>query len=79
MRETFRDSLPYYLTYLQEIPYAYDVIGANRPSPFAHSWSRGIEEKYYLVWPVLIFAFPRRRLASVLAVLALGFSSPGGP
>lgn len=51
----FVRALPYYLTYFQEVPYAFDVIGADRPSPFGHSWSLGIEEKYYLVWPVLAF------------------------
>src|SRR5262245_8117596 len=73
IRENFRESLPYYLTYMQEIPYAYDVIGANKPSPFAHSWSLGIEEKYYLVWPVLAFVLwkwqPVLRLRGTLILL----------
>jgi peptidoglycan/LPS O-acetylase OafA/YrhL len=75
LRGNFRDSLPYYLTYLQEIPYAYDVIGADKPSPFAHSWSLGIEEKYYLVWPVLAFVLwkwqPVLRLRGTLILLVL--------
>lgn len=75
IRENFKDALPYYLTYLQEIPYAYDVIGANRPSPFAHSWSLGIEEKYYLLWPVLAFVLwkwqPIMRLRGTIVLLAL--------
>lgn len=42
---------------------------------FVHSWSLGIEEKFYIVWPFLMFAIPlirRHRLAtaSVLLVLA---------
>jgi peptidoglycan/LPS O-acetylase OafA/YrhL len=75
LRGNFRDALPYYLTYLQEIPYAYDVIGADRPSPFAHSWSLGIEEKYYLIWPVLAFVLwkwqPVIRLRGTLILLVL--------
>lgn len=75
LRENFRNSLPYYLSYLQEIPYAYDVIGANHPSPFAHSWSLGIEEKYYLLWPVLAFVLwkwePAMRLRGTLLLLVL--------
>jgi peptidoglycan/LPS O-acetylase OafA/YrhL len=75
IRDNFRDAVPYYLTYLQEIPYAYDVIGANRPSPFAHSWSLGIEEKYYLLWPVLAFVLwkwqPIARLRGTLVLLVL--------
>jgi peptidoglycan/LPS O-acetylase OafA/YrhL len=37
---------------------------------FSHSWSLGIEEKFYVIWPLLI-ALPlaRRRLGGVLAVL----------
>ena len=62
----FLYALPYYLTYLQEVP------SVLRPGlPFQASWSLGFEEKYYLVWPVLAFvlvAGVRRRqyLAGVL-------------
>lgn len=75
LRGNFRDAIPYYLTYLQEIPFAYDVIAANKPSPFAHSWSLGIEEKYYLVWPVLAFVAWRSltsvRITGTLVLLVL--------
>lgn len=44
---------------------------------FAHSWSLGIEEKFYVIWPLLAFAFvavARRReaLLAVLLILATG-------
>jgi peptidoglycan/LPS O-acetylase OafA/YrhL len=69
----FVRALPYYLGYCQEIPYAFDVIGADRPSPFGHSWSLGIEEKYYLVWPVLAFGLwawqPALRLRGTVVLL----------
>jgi peptidoglycan/LPS O-acetylase OafA/YrhL len=75
LRANFVDDLPYYLTYLQEVPYAFEVIANGRPSPFAHSWSLGIEEKYYLVWPVLAFGLwawrPARRLWGTLVLLVL--------
>jgi peptidoglycan/LPS O-acetylase OafA/YrhL len=75
LRANFVDDLPYYLTYLQEVPYAFEVIAAGRPSPFAHSWSLGIEEKYYLVWPVLAFGLwalrPTRRLWGTVILLVL--------
>jgi peptidoglycan/LPS O-acetylase OafA/YrhL len=51
LRQGFSSALPYYLFYLQEIPY----FTASQPSPFYQSWSLGIEEKFYLVWPILAF------------------------
>jgi peptidoglycan/LPS O-acetylase OafA/YrhL len=69
----FVQALPYYLGYMQEIPYAFQVIGADRPSPFGHSWSLGIEEKYYLVWPLLAFGLwawqPALRLRGTVVLL----------
>jgi peptidoglycan/LPS O-acetylase OafA/YrhL len=31
-----------------------DYLNADMPSPFQHYWSLGVEEQFYLVWPVLI-------------------------
>ncbi|VXC52946.1 Acyltransferase [Arthrobacter sp. 9V] len=41
---------------------------------FVHSWSLGIEEKFYIVWPFLMFAIPlikTHRLATASVLLAL--------
>lgn len=54
-REAFLGALPYYLVYLQEIPYVYGVGGSYQDIPFYQSWSLGIEEKFYLFWPLLAF------------------------
>ncbi|GAA3270484.1 acyltransferase [Paenarthrobacter aurescens] len=46
---------------------------------FVHSWSLGIEEKFYVVWPFLMFAIPlmkRHRLAA--ATVLLGLASAAG-
>ncbi len=35
------------------------------PSPLQHTWSLGVEEQYYIIWPLLLIA-----LAAVLALVA---------
>ena len=69
-RAAFSQALPYYLTYLQELPHYF----GHGTAPFEISWSLGIEEKFYIVWPALAFALTRgssRRLGVVAGVLAL--------
>ena len=55
---------------------ATDYFASSTPSPFLHYWSLGVEEQFYLVWPVLLLlAFRARRLGPVvLAVCVLSFS-----
>ena len=63
--ETYPGRLFYFLTYLNEFAPA---------GTFGHSWSLGVEEKFYLLWPLLAFVVPfarRARTAVSVAVLLL--------
>jgi peptidoglycan/LPS O-acetylase OafA/YrhL len=76
-RAMLAGALPYYLTFFQEYPLFMGVNGQVLNKPFYQSWSLGIEEKFYFVWPFLGFILWRhggavRRVGTaVLAVLTL--------
>jgi len=55
---------------------ATDYFASSTPSPFVHYWSLGVEEQFYLVWPVfLLLAFRARRLSLVVfTVCVLSFA-----
>lgn len=62
----YRAALPYYLTLFQEIlRYRGDPF-----APFQFTWSLGVEEKFYLLWPAAAFLAVRRRDARYLATIA---------
>jgi peptidoglycan/LPS O-acetylase OafA/YrhL len=61
--------LPYFLTFLNEF-----AKSINGFSVFGFSWTLGVEEKFYLFWPVLFFivlAFNRRRTAIITTIYVL--------
>jgi peptidoglycan/LPS O-acetylase OafA/YrhL len=48
------------------------------PGTFSHAWSLGIEEKFYLLWPILGFAIVplmRHRLLTSVCLLAVALAS----
>jgi peptidoglycan/LPS O-acetylase OafA/YrhL len=79
-------AMPYYLLYFQEIPFFYGLPGEagiiqHANIPFYQSWSLGIEEKFYLVWPLLAFVLWRGRSVlrlrgTVLIVAAFALVPP---
>jgi peptidoglycan/LPS O-acetylase OafA/YrhL len=62
---TFDGSLLYQLTFTSDL---------RTGAPFPHTWTVGVEQKFYLVWPLLAFStvLLRRYRMVVTAVLAAG-------
>ncbi len=80
-RSVFTHALPWYLSPFPEVPFF-----TKTHIVFSLAWSLGIEEKFYLLWPLLAFVLLRKRargrigLALVLALAAqlpIVFSSGG--
>jgi peptidoglycan/LPS O-acetylase OafA/YrhL len=87
MRDPLNEALPCLLLYFQEFQVVLWWARAAPEMVFAHSWSLGVEEKFYLLWPLLAFILwrsGRKRgrgalaLAVAFAVLAVGVA-PLGP
>ena len=68
----FKAGLPYFLTFMNEF-----AIEPSQGSVFMHTWSLGVEEKFYLLWPFLIVVVARTAPARallcglLLAILAI--------
>lgn len=79
LRGPLTEAMPYYLLYLQEVPFTLCKLGVMDNLVFGHTWTLGVEEKFYLLWPLLAFVgwrlVPHKRpartalLALVLAVV----------
>ena len=49
--------------------------GAAEMKPLLHLWSLGIEEQYYLVWPLLLFLLRRNTRAMLWMIVAIAAAS----
>lgn len=55
-----------------------DYLAGSAPSPFQHFWSLGVEEQFYLLWPLVlvgVFFIARRsrfRMAVVIGIVVIG-------
>lgn len=52
-----------------------DYLAESAPSPVQHFWSLGVEEQFYLAWPLLLtllVVLTRRRFRRLATVIALG-------
>lgn len=48
---------------------------AGEIKPLLHLWSLGVEEQYYIFWPLLLFIAWRRHLRFLVCIFALGIAS----
>lgn len=79
-RDLLVSGLPYYALYMSDVPGLLGINGQLQDVPFAHSWSLGVEEKFYLVFPILIFgvlrAGPQFRLPLTAGLTLFFMASP---
>jgi len=69
VRADFNHVWGYYLLFLQNVPFAFHLIGL---SPLVPLWSLAVEQHFYLVWPALVYFLPRRALAPCMVAILLG-------
>lgn len=65
-RGELRHSLPWFLTYMND--FRPGILGGS--TPYTQSWSLGVEEKFYFVWPLLAFVLLPRFRTQVAAIAA---------
>lgn len=64
-----RDEQVYFWTYTSNFYYA--LSGTELPPTLGVFWTLAIEEHFYLIWPLVVFAFERRVLLAISVAVAL--------
>ena len=65
----FADRWEYLFTYTYN--YALLIAPLRQSVSFTHFWSLGVEEQFYLLWPLVVFLLPAQRLRVVAVLLVL--------
>jgi peptidoglycan/LPS O-acetylase OafA/YrhL len=65
----WRHLWPWYAFFAQNVPVAFNWISLGVLNPL---WSLGVENQFYLVWPLVVFFLPRKWLAPAMVALLVG-------
>lgn len=73
-RTPFLAAMPYYLSYSWDIPYLATLGTGSGEAihPYSQTWSLGVEEKFYLLWPLIAFVLLARYRRARLPVAISG-------
>ena len=61
-----------YLTYTQNIQHIWFDSADRAIRAYSHTWTLAIEEQFYMLWPLIVRTFTRRRLAVLSMAIAAG-------
>ncbi len=68
------DAYPYLFTYTANFFYHLSPFDINSNPPdgiFNHLWSLGVEEQFYIIWPIIILFTPTKRLPVIFSVIII--------
>ena len=66
------DTWPWHVSYMSNMYYAWHGHGPPVADPYLHFWSLGVEEQFYLLWPLVALVAARRSLLVLLCACIVG-------